>query len=135
MLAAATQAPMLTSQAVDEYLEENGVLLDAIQSAQQAGNMRASLSYMLRLQQNLLFLGVHADRFGEPKPLAGGPLDSDVTHTDGAAASATVDAVPAPEVDAAMATTAAAPAAAQAPVLAQVDAGAPSQAALEVPAS
>lgn len=58
----------LGSQAVDEYLEENEALIRAAAGAQQNGNVRAALCYSLRLQQNLLYLGMQADRFGEPSP-------------------------------------------------------------------
>lgn len=58
----------LTAQAIDEYLEENAALLRAAASAQQKGNVRAALSYSLRLQQNLLYIGMHAERFAEPGP-------------------------------------------------------------------
>ncbi|KAG8462661.1 hypothetical protein KFE25_004637 [Diacronema lutheri] len=61
-------AGRLTAQGVDEYLEENAALLRAATAAQHKGNVRAALTYSLRLQQNLLFLGIHADRFGDPRP-------------------------------------------------------------------
>jgi hypothetical protein len=59
-------APTLTSQAVEAYLEENAALLEAVHAAEASGNVRAALAYAVRLQQNLLHLGVHADRYGEP---------------------------------------------------------------------
>ncbi|KAJ1634196.1 hypothetical protein T492DRAFT_975279 [Pavlovales sp. CCMP2436] len=67
-MASRPQAPTLTSQAIDAYLEENAALLEAMHAAEALGNVRAALAYAVRLQQNLLHLGVHADRYGEPQP-------------------------------------------------------------------
>lgn len=60
----------LTADAIDAYLEENQALIDAILAHQNRGNFRACVTYQLRLQQNLLYLGMDVDRKAVVRPLA-----------------------------------------------------------------
>ena len=49
------------SRLIAAYLDENNKLLEAIVQNQNAGRLHECIQYQLQLQQNLIYLGTHAD--------------------------------------------------------------------------
>ena len=58
--AAARPAP--TESELQQYLEENNKLLEAILQNQNMGRLHECVQYQLQLQQNLIYLATHADQ-------------------------------------------------------------------------
>ena len=52
-----------------QYLDENVLLIEAILQNQNLGRLENCLHYQLQLQQNLIYLGVHADKEPELRAL------------------------------------------------------------------
>ena len=52
-----------------QYLEENAHLIEAILQNQNLGRLKECVHYQQQLQQNLIFLAVHADQHPELQPL------------------------------------------------------------------
>ena len=55
------EAAALRTEEVQQYLEENDLLLEAIRHAQNRGKLHECVQYQMQLQQNLIYLGTHAD--------------------------------------------------------------------------
>merc|ERR1712083_217880 len=58
-----------TPEQVEQYLEENNLLIEAILQNQNTGRLHECVQYQLQLQQNLIYLATFADQHPGLQPL------------------------------------------------------------------
>lgn len=68
-LAAEAGAQVITTEVIQQYLDENQTLILAILENQNAGKLNECAQYQQRLQQNLMYLAALADSHSAPAPV------------------------------------------------------------------
>ncbi len=59
---APSSGPLLNSDLIQQYLDENQLMLAAIIEHQNAGKLEATVKFQQKLQQNLMYLAMLADQ-------------------------------------------------------------------------